>query len=545
MAAPITYTNDEIINLLRARVPDADAFRVKIYRRKGAMGLPENFCTMGDATLNHIVNVETWLPRLCGGGSYSLQIYHEGDTTLPIGGLLHVTVQGQALPEVNVAAVRSSGWNGPGRLVFPEDGPTQTTGTVVTFPSGLPGTPTQTAPQSHVPGGASPGAHYVPTNPAIASNDSAWIRIQEEKFAHREREMLQREASFQQQIAEERNRIREDKLRAEAQAREAAIDAKIERMMEIKKNEATQAPKTDSFKEIAMIFAPIVQTMIQTQNESRSMMLKAQQDQTVQFQQLMVGLMSKKEMSPEMQILLTTLQGLANKPPDDGVGKMMDAMNAISKTSVNMMQIIAEMQLAQSAPEHPGLQAVREVAKALGSMARAPKAQPQPQPQLPAGVAPQQRPMPPQAQQQAQQQRPAPQPQPHPTQTPPQAQPQQAFAGVPQQAQPQQSQQPHADTVTTIVNMIYTFVDTKVVAAHFVEALKNQDPDLVALLEKHDGSIQDAAASLLTQWAEEDPINRMPYLQTLFNDINEQGLAAGILSPDDNGQEIDDTEDDE
>lgn len=91
---------------------NGDSFRVKITRRESAASLKSNFVALAvDVLYSHIVEAETWIGPLCGGGSYLLHVL-DGKTGEPLAYITPSDIAGpQRIPSTDVT--KSDTWRGP------------------------------------------------------------------------------------------------------------------------------------------------------------------------------------------------------------------------------------------------------------------------------------------------------------------------------------------------------------------------------------------------------------------------------------------------
>lgn len=338
-----SYTQEETISLVSQRVAaGVDSFIVKIYRRRGMAGLTDHIATFGDGKLGHISNPETWIPKLAGGGQFMMQVFEASNSNL-IGGWLQFNYSSPPI-QVDPRVVRSSNWQGPPLMIFPEPEESRdVTPPPVSMP-GIPGAPHLRDPQI-VPTGAPSGSF------------SAELREIEARLAMRERELQQRDQRAREDLAKEEARLERERFKNEMDLKMKALEGR--------------PPAGKGIAEILAALAPLAMTFLQSQAAARDTALKMQMDQAAQTQQMLVALLGKPApgISPEMQAVLDMMKvQLAAKGNDStGMAQMIDAMGMVSKQSISMLETVAEMNLGGQ-PENPMLLAIKEIASGLASM---------------------------------------------------------------------------------------------------------------------------------------------------------------------------------
>lgn len=359
-------TPEETLRLLSEKAKtSSDRFVIKVNRRRGMAGLPEHIATLSDATVNHIASPETWLPALCGGGDYGLLVSHMDEVSLRIGTMLAFKFTGAPRDTVNAAAVSAQNWNGPSTLIFPSV--TEASG----LPSGFTGS-TASGPAVHAGYGLPPNmsAPGVPTPPVWFDERTERER---ERLARESRELVEQKAKTDKMLAdrefEVRAQERESKLREELAAKQRDIEAKM----------AAAASNTSGTKDLIVGLAPLVMGFLESQSraradaaraseESQRRFMEMMQAQNAQTQALMMQMNQNKGIDPSMAAVLEMMRANANGSAEM-MSRIVDAMGSVSKTSVGMIEAIADIQLG-GAPEHPMLIAVREGVKAMSALSQ-------------------------------------------------------------------------------------------------------------------------------------------------------------------------------
>lgn len=584
---PTQYTQEETFALVNQRALDkSDNFVVRVMRKRlvgAGAGLFDHVATLTEATVRQIASAETWLPRLVGGGEFGLKISHNEATHEVLGGYIIVPLRDlPVLLAPNIASVGAPDWEGPPVIAFPRQADVQamqaqrapTAATTVINGTGA-------APLAALLAGAGAGAQqqvpagYVP-------------QVFAEEMARREKELTLREAALIATMKEKEDGLKraelEQKLRAEAEATKRDFDAKLAAL-----TAASAAPKAEPFSidKIITALTPVLAAIMSGQASQRAEMLAMQQSTANQNAEMLKSMMNKPAISPE---ILTILE--VNKAQSAAQADMMNhvftAMQGVSKMSVQMIETVADLQLGNQPEGSPMLDAVREVVKGFGEMAkgtasggrRVQQAAQQPRPaQLPQQVQVQP--------QQYTSSQAVPRPQPVPVQQYPQqprqpyAQPQvqsflQAAQGQPQQLRPApQNGAPQVlvqPTTEPVPNQPQAFdgapsqgsleIDTDKplpadvnaldIAEHLirnrtqpVESVARfiigifKRPEVDAEMRQHDGEINSVIGSRLSDWLIAESVNR-DYLGELGELVDKLGDEAGLFEPvDDDGDEQD------
>lgn len=415
---PQQYSPEDTISLIseRAKLLEAEGkpalFEIMLNRRDKASGFPQNIASLTGATLEHIQDAMRWVPMLCGGGEYSLNVRH---TSMPgrIGGPypFSCTTDGPGMqPHApNPMVTLRADWAGP-KLVMPAppdpatlNQPQHTNGAVATtsvqtgygmpqFPQPVP-TPTPTSDRERE------------LSQQLADMKANQARLEAESKAAQALDAVKRDAEA---------RIREAEMRAADMRREA--DQRM-RDLESKFTALSQAaatpppPKTDVLQMISTIFnmfSPFITQILTSMHESRQLTLKMSEEQNrkqleaneKQHQatlELMRAVQQKPGMSDEMKLLIETLKGQANSNGGEAMAglmaRMAEAMGTVTKSSIAMVETTVDALGGE--PDHPAVIAIREGTQALKALMAGNQSAVQKtiKPQLPAG---QRQPPPPQ-----------------------------------------------------------------------------------------------------------------------------------------------------
>lgn len=358
---------DKVLEQMAAFAKEAniDAFTVRISQKRPGTVVPVTLATFQNVTLEQVSNAESWVSRLFGGGEYMVASNHTSNVGRRF--VFSIGVAGQPLPVPNQEAITAADWTGPTQLTqlqgasqgnggagYMQSAPTQQ------FQFQQPQRPAQTfAGPNAIP---STGAGVAAVTATSVNEAERLLLVQREETRARS-ELAEAKAQLQQQQTEA-------KLRREFEEQQAKLRA------ELAAQRKPDAPPVDPMQGVTALMAalaPIAATLIQSNNEARRAALEMQQRQAeaqAQAQREMTALLLKiterPSSSPEMTAMLEM-----TKAQTEAQGSMMarivDAMSVVSKTSVSMIETIAEI----SAPPEgsPVLDAVKEGTKALMALA--------------------------------------------------------------------------------------------------------------------------------------------------------------------------------
>jgi hypothetical protein len=556
MALPIPQTPEQAIETLKVKAGEAgDTFTVKVSAKRGSI-LPSVIASVSGARLEHIASPELWLPRLVGGGDYTLQVFHDSDKAARIASLT-VTLPGAPFSEVNITAVYAGDWQGPSVLVYPEPKPMQS---VAPTPQYAPRSAGLTF---------STGVSAPPAAPAAPVQGQFY-----------ERELAEKAADL---------RAREAELRLSSEAREREERTKRETELKLAEMKAAMANNSaakagPNIAEIigaaAAVFGPILASLSEERKErarleesrraeearlraeSERRAFEMQQEANRRFETLMLK-MSEKPTGPDPMLQMLMESNRANAEANGAMmSRVIEATTAVSQMSIGMIETVADI---TSPPEgSPVLDAIKEGVKAISAITAgtASAARRQVKEQLKQAVPPQQPQLPPQAPQ-AQLPRQAPVPVGAPVVSFPAGGPvrpgapaapsaapapvpeakveilspapvvveQTAFDGV----DPRTVDLPSGfiDAVPSrleqLVEMIYAHEDVNKVAALFVSSVTEQNHEVLSALVAAGGNPQQLLGEHLGEvWI----LSNMDYVEKLVVAVEEAGAAAGLVEGD-------------
>jgi hypothetical protein len=517
---------------------------IKITARRPGSIVPASIAQFKDARLEHLNNIEAWSNKLLGGGEYGIVAWHNHPEVNMRRVTFPINMPGPAYASPNYAAISQSDWIGPAELLnaVPEaqviPTPTQQQARPVVISTPMNGVVSPT-------GAVAQAAMQMPVD---ASQQLLRVHAEEQRA----------NAMISQREAELRQKETEARMRTELLEREAKLKSDFEqKMMQVTQSQKPQTSPIEMFAALATALAPMANALIASNHEFKKMQMEQQrqlaeiqQKSTEAHNQLLMKMLEKPSgPSPEVEMMMqmtkvnTEVQGTM-------MTRMVDAMSTVSKTSIAMIETVAEL---NAPPEgSPILDAVKEGVKALGSLAggvdKGARTQIQAQQQLPARAQAvqqqqQQRPRPegvPQQTQQVQQQvqrQPQPQRQPEPKQAdivqfpspakPPPAQEvveiQQQFGDMPDGFDSIKT----AGLLDELERLIRVQHPAGAVAKFILDNLRH--PEMVDALRAADG---DPAVVIMSRLGMVDALTMQEYLEELGQEIEKQGTEMGIFEDD-------------
>lgn len=512
---PPVPSHEETLAAIRVHTAaGTNRFVVKVYRKLASDLVAQHVATFEDVTWAHLVTPENWLQQLWGGGEYRIRVMtpwnddktEGGDG---IGGLLRHQVPGAPLSVPRYEVMGLEGYTGPQLMTFPSR--------EVNRPAGA------TAQAQAFQGFASTPLNALGVSPASPPPFDRGLETE-----RRELEMQRRR--FEQEQLETRLRLEREAAEQRAATQIAQMKAEL------------QAPKTDLGATMAAVTsaaAPIVALLLESskqrseaERESRRLEAEARRQDTERLMVMMAKAMERPTgPDPMVQFALQSMES-QTKNNAEMTSRMVEAMGGVSKMAVSMIETVADLNLGGQPEGHPIVDAVKEGVKALialnssattGAKKTARPALPQPGPTQPGPTQPA-----PAA--------PAPAhvaaravPVTHfPKATPPQRQHQQ-FNGAPEAEAPEA---PEDDSVPqafipqgdeTCVDVMERLIRAKYepiehLAAYMLGAQEN--PDMVAALEEHEGDLSKLCGARLGSWMNE-PAN-VSYLVRLGSELQAQ-----------------------
>lgn len=404
---PQQYQPEETLSLIAERAKTLEGegkpalFDIQLNRRDRAAGFPINIASLTQATLEHIQDPMRWVPMLCGGGEYTLNVRHHSIAGR-IGGPypFTCTTEGPGMqphPPNPLVTLRSD-WQGPKLVTPPPPDPAQpttpghTNGAVATGPVttgyGLP---------SFQPSGPSQTDRERELQQQLADMKATHARLEAESKAAAALDAVKREAAERIREAEQRA----EQARRESEQRLREMDTKIAAITAAAS--APPPPKVDTLQTVSTIvqlLTPFITQLLNSMHESRQAMLKTNEEQNrrqleanekqhTATLELLRAVQAKPGMSEEMKLLIETLRAQASQAGGSGaadlMARMAEAMGTVTKSSIAMVETTVEALGGE--PDHPAVIAIREGVGALKSLMVGNKeaAMRSVKPQLPAG----------------------------------------------------------------------------------------------------------------------------------------------------------------
>jgi hypothetical protein len=519
MAEP--YHNEEVLAVLKQRIEaDGDTFRIRVFRKKFQGAFPEAIAVFDEVQINHLASPEVWLPRLVGGGQFTIRVYHSTDTAKPIGKDLLFQITG-AERELDPNMVNNPNYNGPRKLAWPTP-PEQPPGTNIhQFPA--PMVPQVIAPQTSVPGGVPSGSGVQNVQPTAYDPHAAALMS-------KERELYQMQHKLELERLEMRNEMRMKELSMQVELRQSQAATA-----------AAAQPKSGGGTELIQVLVtaltPVLTAIIQGQQA-------AQAAQTAMLQQIA----QRPSMDPTMEKIIThhVLERRDDAPNAKIMSSMAESMSAVM--DLQREAVKGALDMAGRGDEPNSIKIVRELVKAVGAASQAitmtkpgaapvvrprPKALPGGKQQPPRRVAAAPVPVPPVA------------PGPLPVAAEPTPVPVVVFEDTPTEPavppdEPGEWDEGEPTIVDRIEEMIRAKIDPKSVAATFIDAMN--DPDMQDELQ---GANRDPVAMFknrLGAWLLESPDN-VSYIQQELLPVLHERMKEEFGGESEDGEEDEGEED--
>lgn len=552
MAEHKQFTEDETRLVINTKAKaDGDNFWIKIFRNRGPMTIPENVATVSDAQAIHLFHPERWLPRLLGGGPiFHLQAFHANSPNEPLGGFIKVAVPTDSYPakssaEIDQGLLKRPDWQGPQSIQWP--------------------TPEDKRALQSQPPGWSVGSLSSPPAPTSGNvaNQSAWrdggsgatfphhLMESEYNRIKAQQDRLESErALFESRRQEMEARSRQEELNAirrenEARIRELEASMKLAAATTAAAQPQHRVPTlSEQLPSLIAALAPILQQMMQAQNEIRLALMKQQESAAAQQQNMLQLFLAKPTLDPAIEKAFDRMQSMVEKTKADPnassqmLHNMVDTMSTMFQNQMDVLSMASDLGLGGGGgkDEPPVMKAIKQGIKGLNAMMEG--FQQNAAKQALAGIPPPVDPLAAYRLAAAQQPAPLPQTVPQAQRVPPPAQqPQAAHAQQPQQPPPNGNGGQMPTIIEQLEGAIRAKVDPKELAGAFLKNI--EDPSIQAAMEDADGVFEVAVAKRLGPWAL-DPANS-GYLDVFKNEVFEQGARLGLWDED---EDDDDDEED-
>lgn len=360
-----TYTPDETYAALEAiaKATGDDNFWIRIVRRSGVLAT-DVVARLEQAQLNHVAKPETWIPVLCGGGTFVMTVGHASDEARNIGGPLIAQFKDEVRP-VDLTVVGAPGWNGPKKITYPDP-----------YAAGQPsyyrsphGRPVGATPRNDVPPPGGSWGGYDDGGRAGGRDGEAIAALRRELDAERKaRDERER------QIREERERERADARTREQEARYMAELHDMKTKMEAMQAQVQARPTGGmDLVGLAGVIAPLLKAMVDNQNALRLEQMKLAASASDGQRDFFKAITSRPAVDPTLQAALDKMERAIEKAKEESGGAaetmdaMTNAMHTMTKIAMQSAQAVAETSLKTRAGEEEptGLKAFKEGMKAL------------------------------------------------------------------------------------------------------------------------------------------------------------------------------------
>lgn len=503
------FTMDETLRAINEKSKEVDNFVIKVMRRNGGLGsLPSLIASFSDASVQHLISPELWVPDLAGGGKFTLQAFHASDLNKPVAGALAFNLDGQEPRDVDSAVTKKPNWRGPTTLEFPKE-----SARVQTEDLG----PMYSAHSPPAPG----------SGDSATRSNQAWVRqagggVQRQEYAgpngelfgpfgpkaaaleseRRELERTRRDLDLEKHKAELENTKKqheasmlafEAKIQASlTQLKPSGPDPMIQMLVEMNKQAA------EDRRAQLQLAAEDRRAEEARRTEERRSERERQDRADERFLKLLTSLNEKPKENPlETFKAFSELMG-AKK--DNGIieaqAKMLHSMSEMTShqisTAMDFVNAAADLQLGARGEEEPGwVKGIDRVLKGVGAIAKG-RAQAAPVPQVPQQLAPGQQPPP----------------------------------------QQQQPQRPPPQTDKSVIVQIEEAVRAKLPPQEIAKAIiaNVQEPSMQKALIESGMDFEVAFFKRLGNWHLEAPSNA-EYLKVLFAETKTQAIVAGLLAP--------------
>jgi hypothetical protein len=354
MATAIATSKEEVEAIVAeiAAAKPAIEFAVKVARGIPGSSMPTPVAHLSGAKAAHLTAPETWLPELCGGGTYVLTIL---DPTVDrsVGkalGVLRSTIPGQPIRSINTSITQSEKWRGPSSIDWTADAPASAL--VESLPTQLPAAPVRLVPQL-------PSTHpQAAAVDATLAAELATLRAQSAQLQDAiakanesarqaavalEREREERRHREEQREREERHRAEMAKIKAEADAKVDALAAQVARLAALAEAAAKAPP-------VAVSSGPTALDLLLKSYEDRDKDRQAQmaRDEAQRKWQA-------EEAAANRAAMATLNEKIANRGTDqvEGISKMAQMMGTMMSTSLTAVQTTLDMQRAMQPQAEP------------------------------------------------------------------------------------------------------------------------------------------------------------------------------------------------
>lgn len=392
MAVPTTEEKLKILEEKVNALPEGSRsdltikIKAKDPSQPGAISFPRNVCSLGGATLAHVVNPELWLPQLMGGGQFELDVYLPGGGATPVAAGFMFNLQGEARAYLNHDAVDAPDWKGPAKITYPMKPATKPASSATpTIISALP---------------QSAGTNAAPQTSSFGTAPSGGVPSQYlEEMRRMQAEAAAQIQNLQNQIAEERRRAEDERHKRELEAIRMAQQAELASIkaaqqteliavraeMERLKTAASTPPPppvekpslTDMIRDILPAAAPLITAYLSSQAEERRRAEERQARAEERTAELIREMRSKPAIDPTVEKMMERLAA-EQQPATALVQQSLQGQATMLTQMAEVMRTVVE--LSSGPEESPGMKIFREAMGTIKDVAAASAQQAQPKP---------------------------------------------------------------------------------------------------------------------------------------------------------------------
>lgn len=333
-----------------------DDWRVKILRRETQNALPETVAIFDDVQLEHLVNLETWLVPLSGGGPYyQILVTHAKMPEKLQGSINNVRISGEK-KAVDPRIVKSPGWAGPKTMRYPNALPSQEGG------------------------GASPESGRA----AVADGQRGPAPASPTDVTSLLAELSRRERA----LDDKRHQAEIDALRRENEAAQRRAEEKL-RDMEAKIGQAQARPGPDVIAivtALGSVLAPVIVKVMENSAEEKKRLLEVETRRLELEAARAAAEKGRPLIPPEIMDLVKSMKAEAADQARS-LSSVFDAQAQLSRQSQEsqatmmrtMLQTVStaiDLGLGNrggEAPEEPWVKVLTEGMRSLGALAEASK----------------------------------------------------------------------------------------------------------------------------------------------------------------------------
>jgi hypothetical protein len=353
------YNEAETKKMIADAVQKGDVFRIRVMRRR-ANGMPEVIASFEEGRAEHLLYPEKWLPDLAGGGTYSLQGFHNSSPFESVGGSLLFNVENIAPRLVNPDTVQQGDWQGPLNLSYPRQG--------MRRPSSYAGATSIDGAGWTAAVDIDPRGGVTPLRSAVQNGGDL--------------DALSRAQRAEQQLLEMRKQNEIDNLRRDHAAQMERMNQSVNQLRDELRSsrERDNRPHESLGEVLAKALAPlvpVVQAVVTGQNEMRVKMLDVQQQTTAQqiaaaregnerLDKILTAMMQPKPpgIDPTVQLLVEHMKSSSTNPV---LTDVINAFSGMSQATLSVMTAATDAGLLGQREEGGATGIIRELGAAAAS----------------------------------------------------------------------------------------------------------------------------------------------------------------------------------